>query len=352
MRVFIVILVVNLLLPTLQAQDAQFSQYFNSIQTINPACTGMFSGSDKVVLQFRDQWSSIVDGGGYKTYQATYEHRYEIDLAAINFSLYTTKDKVGGDLFSQSTGGITMSYLRRLSGNKFSRREASQYLSAGVNVGFGQFKLDANNLWFGNQYDIINTHVDFDIDPRELDIANTSLSSNLYPDVGVGLMWYLVWGNQSSFYISTSLQHANQANISLLEEGAELMSRKYSFHIGGEYYLSRQWSILPSNLFLKQSKSYQNIVGTQIRYADKEWENSAMQLGAFMRWTNSYDQVTLESIIISLNIEWSTFRLGLGYDLTCTNLNVINRNRGAFGLSLTYLRRHAKKTNSLSNPNF
>lgn len=61
MRNLIILMAVCLMLKTttVTAQDPNFSQFFVSPLTLNPALTGKFNGTFRVAGNYRDQWPAI-----------------------------------------------------------------------------------------------------------------------------------------------------------------------------------------------------------------------------------------------------------------------------------------------------
>src|SRR4051812_14474115 len=54
---------------TLKAQDPNFSQFFASPLTLNPALTGKFDGNLRVAGNYRNQWPTI--NNAFTTYTAS-----------------------------------------------------------------------------------------------------------------------------------------------------------------------------------------------------------------------------------------------------------------------------------------
>ncbi|MFM9911534.1 MAG: type IX secretion system membrane protein PorP/SprF, partial [Chitinophagaceae bacterium] len=59
MRIFSFFIFFCLILSTVKAQDPNFSQFFVSPLTLNPALTGKFNGDFRIAGNYRDQWPSI-----------------------------------------------------------------------------------------------------------------------------------------------------------------------------------------------------------------------------------------------------------------------------------------------------
>ena len=51
---------------TMYAQDVHFSQFYQTPLFVNPALTGAFSGNQRLILNYKDQWTSF--GSPFKTY--------------------------------------------------------------------------------------------------------------------------------------------------------------------------------------------------------------------------------------------------------------------------------------------
>ena len=58
-RILSTFIVVVVLASALNAQDPNFSQFFASPLTLNPALTGKFDGVVRVAGNFRNQWPTI-----------------------------------------------------------------------------------------------------------------------------------------------------------------------------------------------------------------------------------------------------------------------------------------------------
>ena len=83
----------------LKAQDPNFSQFFASPLTLNPALTGKFDGSYRVAGNYRNQWPTI--NNAFTTYTASFDIGSRFENAA--------KAYVGMDMSSHATKSITKS---------------------------------------------------------------------------------------------------------------------------------------------------------------------------------------------------------------------------------------------------
>src|SRR5262245_23261385 len=72
MKNFTVILILVSVVSVSKAQDPNFSQFFASPLTLNPALTGKFDGIFRVAGNYRNQWPSINNAFVTKTASADF----------------------------------------------------------------------------------------------------------------------------------------------------------------------------------------------------------------------------------------------------------------------------------------
>src|ERR1044071_8782143 len=61
---------------SLMAQDIHFSQFFETPLLRNPGLAGIFTGSYRLQMVYRDQWRSVTDG--YKTGSLNGEYKFPV----------------------------------------------------------------------------------------------------------------------------------------------------------------------------------------------------------------------------------------------------------------------------------
>ena len=316
-----------------QAQDPRFSQYYASTWNLNPAMTGIFNGRWRATLNYRDQWNSFLSPVPFRTYAAAFETRFNVgandDYAA--FGLGVMHDEAGTARFTQNKVHLGGAFLKQLSGGRYSNEH---YLSAGAQLGFGQNSIDWSKLWFSRQFDTSAEKPDLGASNGE---ANANASSPLYLDFNAGLMWYVVFENDGFFYAGGALNHINQPGISLIEDNQETLYSRWSGHVGGQFPLNENFSILPGALFMKQGPAMETDLGINFRYSNNDLNELALRAGVWGRMGNKLDQnVQMDAITIVGMLELNRWMLGLSYDVTVSSLTAANNSRGAFEVSLTY----------------
>jgi type IX secretion system PorP/SprF family membrane protein len=127
------------------AQDLHFSQFQMTPLQMDASMAGK-QGDYRIILNYKDQWRSVANP--YKTFG------FSLETA---FNKKHNKDHffgMGLSAFRDQAGDIGMGVLElELSGAYHIKVAPKQYLSAGLQAGFGQKSLDESALRYGNQYD-------------------------------------------------------------------------------------------------------------------------------------------------------------------------------------------------------
>ncbi|MEM9921736.1 MAG: PorP/SprF family type IX secretion system membrane protein [Bacteroidota bacterium] len=351
---FTPILFFVLLAWTLQAQDSRFSQFYAAPMHLNPAMTGVFEGSWRVNVNYRDQWSSVLADHPFRTYAFGVDMRFravEEDYFALGIS--GLRDDNSGDArFSQQRGHLNFSYLKKMGGGRYS--SADQYVIVGGQLGAGQNRLNASGLWFSEQFNSQIGSPDPNANSGETGIKGDRLQSDLFIDFNAGLMWYALFDDNLSLYAGGALYHLNDPDISLLEGGTENLYRRWLMHLGGEIPFTDELSLLPAASFMGQGPSRSTTFGANIRYSNHDWYELAIRAGAWMhlskRLDNGIDLAT-DALTIAAILEMERWNLGISYDINTSNLTAATNARGAFELSLIYTH-PAKYREKINCPNF
>ncbi len=335
----------------LKAQDPHFSQYYNTPMHLNPALTGVFNGKYRFGVGYREQWTALLGPNSFKTMLASFDVKYRFGKTDFfAFGVNMLRDEVGDGRLSHTIGNLNMSYMMQVSGSKYS--STKQFLVAGLQAGMGQNTLNWSRLWFGRQFDVQNLEIN-DITTSGESIGDGSdLNSNLFLDLGLGLMWYVVLDEHNSVYGGLSLNHLNNPNISLLGGTSDPLYRKMTIHGGGELSLSPEWSILPSIALMFQGPSFQANFGSNFRYTKKDWKEVALRVGSYLRVAKTIDGYHTDAIIMSTMLEFGRFVLGLSYDVTSSDLSRVNSRRGAFETTLLYVAPMGERRQQIICPNF
>lgn len=335
-----------------EGQDPVFSQYYAAPVHLNPAMTGVFEGKFRVGLNYRDQWSSVLKDNPFRTIAASFDIRENIsryDYFAVGLSVM--RDEAGLAQFQQNRSYLSFSYMKQLGGGRY--RRADQYLVAGGQAGLGQNRINWDGLWFDAQFN----NATYLPDPSNLpngenSIIGESQNTDLFLDANAGLMYYALFGDNRSFYIGGAISHLTSPNISFLENGDDPLYSRWLGHMGGEFPLTDQLSLLPAVMVTGQGPSLLSIFGGNFRYSNNDWRELAIRLGAWGRLSNQFESgMAMDAVVATAVLEMERWSIGLSYDITTSSFTAANNSRGAFEISLIYVH-PANRRVSVNCPKF
>ncbi|MCB9283974.1 MAG: PorP/SprF family type IX secretion system membrane protein [Lewinellaceae bacterium] len=324
---------------TLFGQDPHFGQFYAAPLQTNPAMTGVHTGRYRIALNYRDQWSSVVDEP-FRTFGASFDSRFRIgkgDFLALGF--HALHDRAGASPYVRTMGYLDASYMKQLSGNRY--RTNDQYLIGGLQVGFGQHALDFSKLWFSSQFNPGTVSVDFGSPSGEQFGSSSQTTSDLYLDFNAGLLYYALFDDDASFYIGGAASHLNGPQISFLDNSSQTLYMKLLGQVGGQLPFTDELSILPAAMVAVQGPSLTTILGGNFRYSNSDWRELAIRAGAWVQISKQEDakgsDIGLPAVIISTVLEMERINIGISYDINAGYLNRPTDGRGGFELSLIYV---------------
>ncbi len=238
-KIIILILAFLCIISILNAQDAQFSQFYTNSLYLNPAFAGSEVNS-RVALNYRNQW--IGAQSSFVTYSASFDQYVDAVQGGLGFNIM---DDVKGDFNTFSISGM-YSYKMNLS-RKFS-------FSAGFQTSYFQKKLDWGNLVFP---DMVNPSLGI-VNPTN---EPKGVTNKGFLDFSAGFIGY----NKNS-YFGFAIHHLTQPleSFSGIENYTNVLSTKFSIQVGtniriknfrfrkGDLYFS-------PNILFQQQREFQQI---------------------------------------------------------------------------------------------
>jgi len=290
----------------LQAQDAEFSQFYAAPLHLNPAFAGVGTGP-RVVLNYRNQWPEL--NNAFITYDLSYDQEVKALQGGIGIELLS--DHLSNNLVSLNSANFSYSYQIGLSRN-FG-------LKAGMGIGFSQYRLHPDLLVFGGQ-----------IDPLSGSVNSTggdplpATDSRTYMDVNAGALLY-----SKRFFMGIAAKHLTKPNISFYNNDATVPLR-LAANFGYQINLKKKSSLTPDVLYAEQGKFHQINAGAYLKISD-------VFGGIFYRNTNN----TGDALIFMLGLQHDFFRFGYSYDWTLSDLTGVSG--GAHELSIIFNYHDSKK---------
>lgn len=349
MKLFrLVLLLLCCILPGwAHGQDARYAQFYTAPLLVNPALTGVSSADLRLMVNYRNLYSSLLATRAFLTYSAGFDLRFKgINRDYIGLGFTAQNDQAGLVDYRRFNLRASAAYLKHLSTN---RRDASQYLVGGIQGGLGQQTLGFNNLWFSNQFNTMTSAID---PTRSSGEDLSGIASNPYLDLHAGLLWYAVFNPQASVYFGLAGHHLNQPSVSFLQGENIPIYRRFSLNAGGELPLSKAFSVLPAALIMQQGPSLSATLGNNIRYSNNYRHELALKAGAWLHLNNRQESgLAADAITFVAIFEVDGWNLGFSYDVTVSALQASNYYRGAFETSFSY-RRPEKSRKKLICPDF
>ena len=305
----------------LQAQDLQFSQFFNAPLLVNPANTGFLPDADyRLGANYRNQWSTVMQVP-YQTmsiYGDAQVLRNQITNGWLGLGGAILRDVAGsGSLTSTEVYG-SIAYHQMLG--------LSSLLTAGFNTGWAQKRIDPSRLKFPDQFD--GQFFDEAI-PSSVVLTNTSTS---YFDMQAGLN-YAYFPNQRTYVaLGVSVQHINSARETFFESsdlGFGQIPRRYIVDLDARFKTRDNMVILNPNIYYTADDgAHELMLGMNASYNLSQDGQTQLIGGLYYRTGDAY--------IAMIGFQLKNLKLTFSYDITNSSLAAYNGSRGAYEFSTVY----------------
>lgn len=355
LRLIPLLAVLFLLCTDVQAQDPRFSQYYASPLTLNPATTGVFPGNYRITAIYRSQWRSVLNGESvplFRTFSGSYDMRFG-GLGkmgdAFGVGVVFLTDKAGEAEFGTNQINVSLAYHKSLS------TQENHYIGLGFQGGVANRGINYANLRFGNQFDgegfnpILQSNETLDDD------------NFWYYDINVGLFYYWVNPNSSNkgrtnIYAGFSVNHLNTPNMSFYQGQSSDLYMRYVGNVGAQFPLGSgsRLDLLPQVMFMMQGPHFETNVGTYVKifFVQNKPNENAFYIGPYYRIVGGVNGTGSEALILAARLDYSTFTMGISYDLTFSDLTDATNTRGGFEISLQHVGTFKQKNKTKFCPRF
>lgn len=274
----------------LQAQDLEFSQFFNASLYLNPSFAGVDEGP-RFSLNYRNEWAGL--GNAYISYAASYDQHFDALSGGIGF-IVLSDQQANGIYVSNSVTGM-YSYQIKLS-RKFALQAAAQ-------VSMVQKRIQNDKLIFAEN---INPNDGSVVSTGSTDLPDKT--SKTFPDFGAGFLFFT-----SKTYFGFSVKHLTSPNESLLANQISPWPFRIAGNFGVEFHnkSSKKTPVYFSpNIFLASQSKFKQlttgaILGIGVFYGGLSYRTT---------FTNG------DATILMTGIQSGIFKFGYSFDATVSGL--------------------------------
>lgn len=330
-KTFCLFLVISALLAA-KAQDPNFSQFFASPLTLNPALTGKFDGIIRVAGNYRNQWPTI--NNAYTTYTASIDAGIlknnipEFDQFGVGLLAFS--DKSGNGVLQNNSIGISTAYHKALDENGYSQ------LGLGFQGSYVNKRLDVTKVKFEDQLrsDGFTGFTNEFFTQEQLSLS--------YFDMNVGLLYNGSSDGNNNYYVGASMYHITRPKETF-SGGQYVLDPRVTLQAGGKLPLADNNAVHFSAIHSRQANAVNTVIGgAYMLNANGDLQNPTnLYLGTWFRLG--------DAIIPYIGLEFGNFHIGATYDVNTSSLKPGSNMRGGAEFSLIYIKKpndpFAKKLN-------
>ncbi|MET0300423.1 MAG: PorP/SprF family type IX secretion system membrane protein [Flavitalea sp.] len=331
MRQYLLIILILVQAPMLFAQDPNFSQFFVSPLTLNPALTGKFNGDFRAAGNYRDQWPAISKAFITSTISldAPILRSKISELDTWGVGLLAMTDKTANGILSTNMISFTTAYHKGID------EDGLNSIGLGFQATYNTKRLDGTKLNFEDELDQFGGWTI----PSGETIDNQQVNLG-YFDVSIGALFNGSTDGYNNYYLGASVYHINKPRESFTGDIFYTLAPRVTLNAGGALPIGdRSRTIYLSSLVSRQAGASNIVLGGAVGFllnGDEERPNN-FYAGLWTRFNNVND-----AVIPYIGLEFGDFRLGASYDVNISSLKTASQSRGGLEISLIYTRRPAE----------
>ena len=345
---FLSFLLLAFIAPILKGQDAQFSQFYANPLYLNPALAGSHSGTYRVMMSYRNQWSGPLENP-FVSYSAGGDIKFNLRNSQGSYTTGNDVVAVGVQFFSDRVNQFDydINHLAFYGAyHKMLNPKTNQYLSGGIQFALGQRGINYEDVTFQDQFNGVDQ---FNFPTQESLPAN----SIAYPDLAIGLHYSVQPKPDQGFYFGLSYFHWNRPNVSLFNRdqrfeeqyGPFELAPKLSVHGGMSLNRSDLLAIQPRVIYIQQGQAATVIAGSNLKYRMVDSDGVAFHLGGWIRASDNITTFQPTDLIISGAYERNGLQIGISYDYSLRSFTNNRFGNGTFELSISYIGEHESANN-------
>jgi len=323
MKKFLTTVIACAAMSVVHAQDPNFSQFFASPLTLNPALTGKFDGVFRVAGNYRNQWPSINNAYTTATVSADMgimKNRIpEGDQFGIGLLGFT--DRAGNGALTTNHIGASVAYHKSLDENSYHQ------IGAGFQGVYTNKRLNIADLKFQDQL------TPFGFTGTTSEVFNHGDQNLSYFDLNAGVFYNGSTNGYNNFYLGASMYHINRPKESF--QGADyLLNARTTIQAGGKIPVGTYHFIHLAANHSIQAKAHNTMVGGSfsLNVNNNEDNPTNFYLGSWYRFG--------DAIIPYMGLEFGEWHLGATYDVNTSQLKTASNSRGGIEISLIYIKKY------------
>ena len=331
-KILITFTVVMVLCIGVKAQDPNFSQFYASPLTLNPALTGKFDGIMRVAGNYRNQWPTINNAFVTKTVSVDFgilKNRLA-DIDQLGIGILGVTDRAGDGILVTNSAGLSIAYHKGLDEN------GMHQIGAGFQGTYVNKRLDVSKVDFEDEL------TPFGFTGITNEIFTSQQVNVSYIDVNAGILYTGSTNGYNNFYIGASMYHINRPKESF-QGGDYLLAARTTIQAGGKIPIGSYNALHLAGNVSMQAKAHNTTMGGAFSYNvnNTDVNPTNVYLGAWYRFN--------DAIIPYIGLEFNGMQIGASYDANTSSLKPASNARGGMELSLIYIKQpgdpNAKKLN-------
>lgn len=315
-----------------QAQDPNFSQFFASPLTLNPALTGKFDGVFRVAGNYRNQWPTI--NNAFTTATVSLDAGIlrnsipEYDQFGVGIMAFT--DKSGNGVLQNNFLALSTAYHKALDEDGFHQ------IGLGFQGTFVNKRLDRTGL---NFEDMLRSDGFTGLSGETFSGEKIDVS---YFDMNLGVLYNGTSDGSNNFYLGASMYHVTRPKETF-KQGNYLLEPRITIQAGGMLPIGEYNAVHFSANHSRQANATNTLIGGAYAINVSQDLNNPtnLYLGSWYRFG--------DALIPYVGLEFGDFQLGATYDINTSSLKPASNMRGGAEISLIYIKKHsdpnAKKLN-------
>ncbi len=304
------------------AQDIHWSQFLENPIFQNPGQAGNFNGDYRFVANYRDQWRSV--SVPFQTTSFSFDGKTKVkNRSEIGYGFLVFHDVVGD-------GKLQTLELQANTNVSFQlKSDSSLVLRTGINLGMNQRRLNANALFFDNQFD----GVKFNPNLPSNELFQTDSKTNFSGGLGAVLDYRI--SKSDKINAGVGFYNLNRPNQGFFGQKITRDIRSNLF-INYAHVLSSQLILKPALHINVQGKYRETIMGSSIQYIlnNQKTIYRAIQGGVWYRLK--------DAAYFTAGMNYQDWFFGVSYDLNFSKLTQASGARGGIEFAVQYIIRSVK----------